>query len=286
MQLSPTRSTGLLAVIGVIAVLLGACSTPSPPSTPARSDSDSTSEHGALLFADDFTGKHVDGQRWNRCHWWGPTGCTIAGNHELQWYLPKQVGQSNGSLRLTAVRRPTRSPDGTDYSYRSGMITTGRGSSDLRVKPKFVFRYGYLETRARVPRGAGLWPALWLLPASNRSLPEIDILEVRGSQTRKASMHLHTSGPSGQEVSLGEHRAGDDLAAGWHVFALDWRSGSLRWLVDGIESWRVTGRQVPSEPMYFVANLAVGGDWPGPPTARTPFPATFELDYVKVWKAR
>ena len=180
MQLSPTRSTGLLAVIGVIAVLLGACSTPSPPSTPARSDSDSTSEHGALLFADDFTGKHVDGQRWNRCHWWAPTGCTIAGNHELQWYLPKQVGLRNGVLRLTAVRRPTRSPDGTDYAYRSGMITTGRDSSDLWVKPKFVFRYGYFETRARVPRGAGLWPALWLLPASNRSLPRAAYRAARG----------------------------------------------------------------------------------------------------------
>ena len=98
-------------------------------------------------------------------------------------------------------------------------------------------------------------------------------------------MHLHTIDPAGKKTSVGEHWTGGDLSVGWHVIGLDWRAGSLRWLIDGIEAWRVAGPQVPSEPMYLVANLAVGGDWPGRPNAETRFPATFELDYLKVWKA-
>jgi beta-glucanase (GH16 family) len=237
---------------------------------------------GTPSFADDFDGNQLDPSRWNRCHWWGADGCTIAGNHELQWYDAEGVSTAGGALRLTAARQRVRGSDGRQYAYRSGMVTTGRSSSDRRSKPKFAFTYGYLEARVRVPKGAGLWPALWLLPATNRSLPEIDVFEIRGSATDRLSMHLHTAS-DGKGVSIGEHWAGADLSTSWHTFALDWRPGSLRWLIDGVEAWEVTGPKVPSEPMYLVANLAVGGDWPGPPNAQTPFPATFEIDSIRVW---
>ena len=272
----------LIAVaLGALVAVIASRST----TTMVASGSPTGSGHGRLVFADEFRGSGVTAGRWNRCHWWGPKGCTIASNNEMQWYVPQQVSQSNGTLRLTARREPTRAVDGREFAFRSGMVTTGRDSSDLQVKPKFAFRYGYIEAKLRVPKGQGLWPALWLLPASNRSRPEIDIAEIRGSQTRKVSMHLHTSGPGGKPQSIGEHWTGDDLAVGWHLLALDWRPGLLRWVIDGKEAWRVSGDRVPSEPMYLVANLAVGGDWVGPPTADTPFPAVFEFDYVKIWKA-
>jgi hypothetical protein len=35
--------------------------------------------------------------------------------------------------------------------------------------------------------------------------------------------------------------------------------------------------------MYLIANLAVGGNYTQPPTADTKFPATLEVDYVRVW---
>ena len=255
----------------------------SSPSQVAQADTSLSGDtRGTPTFADDFDGSQLDTRRWNRCHWWGPDGCTISGNHELEWYNPDGVSTAGGALRLTAARQSVRGSDGTQYAYRSGMVTTGRSSSDRRSTPKFAFTYGYLEARVRVPKGAGLWPALWLLPATNRSRPEIDVFETRGSATDRVSMHLHTIS-DGKKVSIGEHWAGADLSTSWHTFALDWRPGSLRWLIDGVEAWHVTGPQVPSEPMYLVANLAVGGDWPGPPNAQTPFPAAFEIDSIRVW---
>ena len=35
---------------------------------------------------------------------------------------------------------------------------------------------------------------------------------------------------------------------------------------------------------YIILNLAVGGDWPGPVDASTPFPAQMLVDYVRVYQ--
>lgn len=245
-----------------------------------------TAGHGELVLNEEFNGSQLDSTLWNRCHWWGRNGCTIDSNNELQWYTPDGVAVADGALQLRAVRRPVVGSDGATYDYRSGMVTSGRVSSDPKSLAKFAFLYGRMEVRARVPRGEGLWPALWLLPITNKSRPEIDLLEVRGSATDRMSMHVHTTSPSGKRVSNGSRWVGQDLADGWHTFALDWRAGSLRWFVDGVQVWNVDGAMVPSEPLYIVANLAVGGDWPGPPSAATRFPSTFEIDYVRVWRQR
>ncbi|MBL8015490.1 MAG: family 16 glycosylhydrolase, partial [Candidatus Doudnabacteria bacterium] len=66
---------------------------------------------------------------------------------------------------------------------------------------------------------------------------------------------------------------------------IDWQPDALVWYVDGIERWRfIDAANIPSEPMYLLLNLAVGGDWPGPPDASTIFPSYYEIDYVRVWK--
>jgi beta-glucanase (GH16 family) len=280
------RSTHGLRRIVVAMTVLGSLITMQPHAYPAVGEATrSPASRGALIFSDEFTASGLDTSRWNRCHWWAPTGCTIAGNNELEWYTPGQVEQRDGSLRLTAARSPMSDSTGKRFDYRSGMVTTGSVSA-RGSEAKFAFRYGYLEARVSVPHGVGLWPALWLLPTTNRSLPEVDIFEIRGSQTNALSMHLHTLDRNGEEQSAGEHWNGPDLAVGWHVFGLEWKPRSLRWLVDGHEAWNVVGDKVPSEPMYIVANLAVGGDWPGPPTPATPFPATFAMDYIRVWGHR
>jgi beta-glucanase (GH16 family) len=45
------------------------------------------------------------------------------------------------------------------------------------------------------------------------------------------------------------------------------------------------GRWVFNAPFYFLLNLAVGGDWPGPPNSATPSPTEMIVDYVRVYKA-
>lgn len=234
-----------------------------------------------LIFREDFAGSRLDRKRWNTCHWWADRGCTIASNDELEWYLPGQVRVERGNLSLVAAKRPTTAPDGTRFPYRSGMISSGPSYGSRT--PKFAFRYGRAEMRARVPRGKGMWTSFWLLPADRGTKPEIDVMEILGHRPATVEMHLHYR-RGGKVRQRGNEWTHPEVRRGWHTFAIDWRPGKLAWLVDGVVRWRVTGAAVPKERMYLVANLAVGGEWPGAPNEETPFPSALTIDYVKVWR--
>jgi beta-glucanase (GH16 family) len=244
----------------------------------SRTGSESTT---TVLLDENFDGDSLDTRVWNTCHWWGDEGCTIASNDELEWYRPEQVSVSDGVLRLTADRIPTRGSDGKDYDYRSGMVTTGPVDSDDDVG-KVSWTYGTVEARFRVPAGRGLWPAIWMLPLDRESRPEIDILEVIGQDPGRLIMHFHPRDRDEESPNEEYRLPGRTLAEGWHTIRLDWQPERLTWSLDGKQVWRLTGSDVPDEPMYLVLNLAVGGVYPGPPNETTEFPATFEIDRVRI----
>jgi beta-glucanase (GH16 family) len=152
------------------------------------------------------------------------------------------------------------------------------------VPPRFTFQYGYVEVRARVPAGQGLWPAIWLLPASHQSRPEIDIMEVLGHDPNTLYMVLHYNDAQGNRQRSMRESNVSDLSQDWHVYAVRWTPEEVRWYLDGQEMRNFTrAQQLPHEPMYLLINLAVGGDWPGSPDEATRFPSVFLIDYVRIW---
>lgn len=234
----------------------------------------------SLAFSDEFGGDSLDTRVWNTCHWWDDDGCTIDSNDELEWYLPEQVTVGDGRLRLTATEQRVEGSDGRTYPYRSGMVTTGPPEYDGAAR--FTFTYGRVEARVRAPAGRGLWSAIWLLPEDEDSRPEIDVLELLGNDPQEWIFHFHPDDRSRE--SDGVRVDGPNLSTGWHDIAVDWEPGRIRWFIDGDEAWTVEGDHVPDEPMYLVANLAVGGVYPGEPDDETGFPATFEIESIKVWQ--
>jgi beta-glucanase (GH16 family) len=240
----------------------------------------SASAPSKLLLRDDFNGSRLNRRHWNTCYWWAQRRCTISTNHELEWYRPNQVRVRRGALRLVAERRRAHGSSGAGHPYFSGMISSGPPYGS--TKPKFAFRYGKAKIRARLPAGRGLWPAFWLLPANRNSKPEIDVMEVVGQRPDTVVMNLHYRDRNGKVRALGKSWTQAGFRSGWHTFSIDWRPDKLVWLIDGVPRFRVTGGPVPHQRMYLIANLAVGGDWPGPPTASTHFPSKFKIDYVKV----
>ena len=238
----------------------------------------SSSATWRLAFRDEFSGTRLSTRHWATCYWWATTGCTNQGNHELEWYQPANVQVGAGALQLTA-RRERAIGDGKSFPYTSGLVATIGPSDD-----RFSFRYGFVETRVRVPAGTGFWPAFWMLPTSRDAKPEVDVFEILGDQPRTTSMHVHWRGPGNSDLVDGAEWTGPDFTAGWHTFGLDWEPDGLTWYVDGVERWRVSDpARIPREPMYLIANLAVGGDNTRPPTTATRFPSRFLLDYVRVW---
>jgi beta-glucanase (GH16 family) len=238
-----------------------------------------------LAFADEFEGALLDADAWSTCHWWNDDGCTIASNHELEWYQPDNVAILNGALRLTAKDEASVSPAGDTFAYTSGMVSSGRDHQLRSDEPRFAFTHGYAEMRARFPSGAGLWPSFWLLPEDHRSKPQIDIMAAVGDSPSVLRIHTNYITKDSTERSDGIHHHGPDLSEDWHVFGLLWEESRLVWYLDGEKIWTTTDpREIPDEPMYLLASLAVGGDYPGVPTTATRFPATFHIDYIRVWQ--
>jgi beta-glucanase (GH16 family) len=218
-----------------------------------------------LTFHDEFDGNRLDAGRWNDRYWHGRTH----GNNELQYYAPDGFAVGEGRLRLKGERRQV---EGREYA--SGMITS---------LGHFAQQYGWFEIRAQFPKGKGFWPAFWLLPVTKRWPPEIDVLEILGHETNKVYFSTHWRDAQGRHQHHTSSWAGPDFAAGYHTFAVEWKPGEVIWYVDGAE--RARSRQgVPGEPMYVIANLAIGGDWPGNPDASTRFPGNMDIDYIRVYQ--
>jgi beta-glucanase (GH16 family) len=200
---------------------------------------------------------------------------TLPNNHEAEWYAdPGPDGPfrvSNGILQITAT--PVAGlPRGA--AYRSGLITSQR---------LFSQRYGYFEMRAQLPRGRGMWPAFWLLPADGNWPPEIDVMEMLGDAPTTYYVSLHAR-PGGKPLDAITRVHAPDLSAGFHVFGVAWRPDRIRFYLDDA---MVHESETPADmhsPMYLLANLAVGGEgsWPGAPTAG--LTGVYRIAWIRAWQ--
>jgi len=235
----------------------------------AASAADNASRPGwKLTFSDEFDGKALDTAKWTPSDPWGRER-----NRELQAYVKDAFEVRDGVLHIEA-KKGQAFYAGKDRAYTSGMMTT---------YGKFSQEYGRFEIRCRVPAGKGMWPAFWLLPDPRQWPPEIDVLEILGHEPGKVYMTHHFRDEERKHKSHGGSWVGPDFSAGFHEFAVEWSPKAVVWFVDGVERFR-SEDSVPHGKMYLLVNLAVGGEWPGSPDERTAFPASFDVDYVRVYQ--
>lgn len=223
-----------------------------------------------LTFDDEFTGSTVDPTKWQKRYKWGEAQV----NDELQAYVDDAFAFDGEVLDIVG-QHSSGQYAGLTFDYRSGLIAS-----------LFHQQYGWFETRCKMPLGQGLWPAFWLLGETGSvGVNEIDILEYLGNDPYTVYMTVHwgTSYTVGHQ-SDGQPFTGPDFSADYHTFAVDWDADRIIWYVDGVERFRHTGIDVPQVEMYVIANLAIGGTWPGPPDATTVFPANYAIDYIRVYR--
>jgi len=255
-----------------LTLLLGALTVSSALMAPRAAQAADADRPGwTLTFQDEFDGTGVDDQKWVKRLKWGQQVV----NNELQAYVDDAFRLQNGFLDIVGEKRDA-SYGGQQLSYASGLLSS-----------VFEQQYGYFEARLKVPAGKGLWPAFWLLGKNGSTgVNEIDIHEILGQVPNKVYMTVHWgSDYSAGHKSDGTNWTGPDFSADFHVFGLEWRPDAIIWTIDGVERKRHTGAGIPQVPMYMIINLAIGGDWPGAPSASTVFPAVYEIDYVRAYKA-
>lgn len=268
----------------VITWLIAGSKAPQPTNSPK-----STPPANQLVFRDEFNTSTLDSSHWSTCYEWfraDYNGCSNNANQELQWYMPGQVSVGNGHLTLKAIEQSVEGWNGDanqqqTYPYRSGMISSGRPSWEAAVKASY--RYGYFEARIKVSSGQGIWPAFWLLPIDKTWPPEIDVMEILGHKPKEVLMTYHwgeTVAPQKNQTIYRKLRSPND----WHTYAIDWQPDRIDWYIDGVKRKSLTGDHLPSEAMAILFNLAVGGKLPGSPNELTPFPATMQIDYIRVYR--
>lgn len=169
----------------------------------------------------------------------------------------------------------------------------GYSSARLITKGLVAFQYGRLEARMLLPRGAGLWPALWLLGSTIDTEPwpacgEIDVMEHVGSEPRRVFGTVHCPQHSGRDGISGALVGTEELADRYHVFAVDWSDRRITWSMDGVDYFSLSPEElgkswVFDHPFYILLNLAVGGWLGGEVPAATHFPAELKVDYVRIF---
>ena len=167
-----------------------------------------------------------------------------------------------------------------DFDYQSGLLYS-----------KEKFTYGHFEIRFKTAVDAGLWPAFWLFGADNQ---EIDIFEMGGG--RKSDFHVDVhckSGCKNYPVFAGLFRKnwGDyissnaDWSKDFHIIGITWEKEGITWYLDQkpVAWWKGSFH----DPLALIANLAVtdkAGSIGGKISSDAIFPASFTIDYIRVWQ--
>jgi len=233
-----------------------------------------------LVWADEFDDTALNSDFWSFETGNGSNGW---GNNELQFYRTQNTSIQDGHLVITAKKEPF---GGKEYT-----------SSRIMTNSKKDFRYGRVDIRAALPKGQGIWPALWMLGSNFDTVSwpacgEIDIMEMIGGGGRENTVHgtVHWQNEGkhaqfGGKTTLPSGTFSDQFA----VYSITWDATSIRWFVDN-KQYHVIDT-TPAEldefrrNFFFIFNVAVGGNWPGSPNTTTTFPQHMIVDYVRVFQS-
>lgn len=232
------------------------------------------------VWEEDFSGANIDTDIWT--HEIGGDGW---GNQELQYYTDRLSNsfQSGGYLLIEAK----------EESFGNNAYTSAR----LVSQDKYEFEFGRVDIRARLPKGKGLWPALWMLGQDFKEVGwptcgEIDIMELIGSQPKIIHGTAHYQSTNDGAKSNGNSTflsGGGDYSDEFHVFSIIWRENYIEWQVDGKKFHTLTPNDIDGEwpyndAFFLILNVAVGGQWPGSPDATTVFPQQMIVDYIRLYQ--
>ncbi len=211
-------------------------------------------------------------------------------NHESQYYTrarPENARVENGLLVIECRKEHFQPANHASVEYTSASLTT---------RNKFNWQYGRIEVRAKIPRGRGVWPAIWTLGSDIPRVGwpacgEIDIMESVGKLTNDIYGTLHYA-VDRRHRSDGGKIVADNPAGDFHVYAVEWHTNRIDFFFDNTKYHTALidkageGDDNPfRKPHYLILNFALGGDWGGPIDDAL-LPQQYLVDYVRIYKPK
>ncbi len=233
-----------------------------------------------MVWADEFEGTVLNASSWT---YEIGNGCDVGicgwGNNELQRYTNSLDNSKleNGRLVITS-----RKEGATNYT-----------SARIKTQEKRVFTHGRVDVRARLPKGQGIWPAIWMLGTNITTVSwpncgEIDIMELVGHQPKVVHGTVHFFDGSYKFSSSSTSLSAGDFSDQFHVFTIMWDFNKIEFFVDNKLYKTFTNAGIQNypfnNPFFFIMNIAVGGNWPGSPDDTTVFPQEMVVDYIRVFQ--
>lgn len=282
---------------------------------PTVTDACTACKYHNLVWADEFTGSgQPSSSSWNYHvgNGWSSgvgsfSGWAGWGNGEWEWYRPEQCSVQNGSLVLRAdyASSPTTIA-GANWYQRSCRITT---------QGKLTWSNARVEARIAMPAKISVWPAFWLMGASNNgsftttyaapldtydsmatnwaSCGEIDVMEhVNADGVAHQNLFWDTRTGiypwSGSTVAnnLSSFNVGD--VTQFHTYAVEWDASTMTWYVDNapVKTQSVSAGNMEEyrQGFFVILNLALAGSFPNTTPVQSDFPLSMYVDYVRVYQ--
>jgi beta-glucanase (GH16 family) len=233
-----------------------------------------------LVWNDEFNKEYIDLTKWEY-----EVNGDGGGNNELQFYTasPNNSYLENGKLVIKAIKE----------TYQNREYTSAR----IRSKNRGDWLYGRIEVSAKIPKGVGTWPAIWMLSTdwSYGGWPEsgeIDIMEHVGYDPNVVHGSIHTKA---YNHTIGTQKSSKltipTATTEFHKYAVEWFEDHIDFYIDDIKYFTFNNENKGWEywpfdkRFHLILNIAVGGNWGGiygvDPKA---FPARMEIEYVRVYQ--
>ncbi len=250
-----------------------------------------TDRFNTLVWADEFEGTGpIDTEKWFHQTQLPPGGSWWGGI--IQHYTDREANTyvDNGYLHLVA-KKETFEDQGETKQYTAA-----------RLNSKFAFTYGRIEVRAKLPKGVGTWPAIWMLNTNidedgaywdNQgygtvkwpSCGEIDIVEHWGKNQDYVSSAVHNGSSYGYEVKNVGGQQIANASDAFHLYTLEWTADKMVFSVDGVPhfQYQPDTRNAKTWPYdadyYLILNIAIEPDI-DPAFVESPM----VVDYIRIYQ--
>ena len=254
-----------------------------------------------LVWADefDYTGK-PDTEKWGY-------ELGFIRNNEKQYYTDRleNARVEKGNLIIEAHIEKIANKDYNSnrfankpwLHYIPKIDTAQYTSASLSTKNKTEWAYGKIDVKAKLPKGVGQWPAIWMLGTNREEVGwpkcgEIDIMEHVGfnKDTVFGSVHSVTY----NHIKKTQKTKGvfiDQPYDSFHVYSIVWTPDSIEFLLNQQVYYSVfndhkTADEWPfDQDFYLKLNNAIGGMWGAQKGIDdVVFPQQFVIDYVRVYQ--
>ncbi|KQS92343.1 glycoside hydrolase family 16 protein [Chryseobacterium sp. Leaf394] len=235
-----------------------------------------------LIWSDEFNYKGLpDSTKWHY-----DVGGDGYGNNEAQFYTKNRLENArveNGNLVIEAKKE----------NWENNNYTSAR----LLTKGKFSFQYGTVEVRAKLPKGRGTWPAIWMMSENMKEWPddgELDIMEHVGFNQGFVHASVHTKKYNHIiNTQKTDTLFVKDASEKFHIYKADWTPEKIDVYIDDQKFFTYENKEKTYEswpfdqPYFIILNLAVGGFWGGKEGIDdSVFPQKYEIDYVRVYQRK